>query len=156
MEKVVDNPEKDLTMMMEIGGSLEMVTTARCFLASTSHMESSDSMPHAPSIEEILQSIVKYLRNLIPPVERLFLNEQRGEKRSVDILRSLIHVGQCLVSLTSFNLDVPTMEKEIDLLKYRLEHLERDNTELTKELSFTEEAFQEVQESILHRDEELR
>ena len=42
------------------------------------------------------------------------------------------------------------------MLKYRLEHLERDNTELTKELSFTEEALQEVQKSILYRKEELR
>ena len=64
-------------------------------------------------------------------------------------------MGQCLASLVSFNLDVPMMEKEeIDLLKYWLEHLERDNIELAKELSFTEEALQEAQESILYRDEE--
>ena len=65
-------------------------------------------------------------------------------------------MGQCLASLISSNLDVPTMEKEeIDLLKYRLEHLERDNTGLDKKLSHTEEALQEPQESILHRNEEL-
>ena len=65
-------------------------------------------------------------------------------------------MGQYLTSLISSNLNVLTMKKkEIDLLKYRLEHLERDNTELAKELDFIEEAFQEMQESILHRDEEL-
>ena len=49
------------------------------------------------------------------------------------------------------------MEKEeIDLLNYWLEHLERDNTELAKELSLTKKALQEAQESILRRDEELR
>ena len=61
------------------------------------------------------------------------------------------------MSLASSNLDIPMMEKEeIDLLKYRLEHLKKDNVELAKELSFIEEALQEAQESILHRDEELR
>ena len=61
------------------------------------------------------------------------------------------------MSLISSNLDVPTMEKEeIDLLKDRLEYLERNNTELVKKLSFTKEALQEIQESILHQDEELR
>ena len=68
-----------------------------------------------------------------------------------------MHVGQCLASLVSCYFNVSAIEKEeIDLLKYRLEHLERDNTELVKKLSFTKEAFQEVQESILHCDEQLR
>nr|XP_010920206.1 paramyosin-like [Elaeis guineensis] len=49
------------------------------------------------------------------------------------------------------------MEKEeINLLKYRSEQLERNNVELMKKLDFIEEALQEAQESILHRDEELR
>ena len=142
MEKVVDNPEKDLTMTMETEGFLEMATLARCFLVSTSHAGPSDPMPRAPSIGKIFQSTMKYLRNLLPPIERLFLNEQMGEKQSVDALRSLVHMGQYLTSLASSNLNVPTIEKEeINLLKYRLEHLERDNTELAKELSFTEEAL---------------
>ena len=80
MEKVVDNSEKDLTTMMETGGSLEMVTPAGYFLASTSHAGSSDSTLHAPSIVESLQSMMEYLKNLLPLVERLFLNEQMGEK----------------------------------------------------------------------------
>nr|XP_019708916.1 uncharacterized protein LOC105053460 isoform X1 [Elaeis guineensis] len=157
MEKAVDNPEMDLATTMEIGGSLKMVTPAGRCLASTSHVGPSDSFPHAPSVEENLQFMVEYLMNLLPPVERLFLNEQRGERRSADVLRSLVHVGQCLISLINSNLSTPMMEKEkIDLLKYKLEHLEKDNAELAKELSFTEEALQEAQESILHRDEELR
>ena len=56
----------------------------------------------------------------------------------------------------SFNLNVSIMEKEeIDLLKYRSEQLERNNIELVKELSFTEETLQEAQESIFHRDKKL-
>ena len=54
-------------------------------------------------------------------------------------------MDQCLASLASSNLDVLTMEmEEIDLLKYRLKYLERDNTELAKELSFIEETLQEA------------
>ena len=75
MEEVIDNLEKDLAMMMETKGSLEMVTSARHFLASTAHVELSDSISHAPSIEESLQSMMEYLRNLLPSVERLFFNE---------------------------------------------------------------------------------
>ena len=66
-------------------------------------------------------------------------------------------VDECLASLVSFNLNVLTMEKEeINLLKYRLEQLERNNTELVKKLNFTKEALQESQELILHQDEELQ
>ena len=94
--------------------------------------------------------------NFLPSVERLFLNKQRGEKQSADALRSLVHIGQCLASLPSSNLSVSTMEKEeIDLLKYKLEHLEKDNVELAKKLNFIEEALQEAQESILYQDEKL-
>ena len=75
MEKMVDNPEKDLTMMMETGGSLEMMTPAGYFLASTAHTGPSDLTPRAPSTVESLQSAMEYLRNLLSPVERLFLNE---------------------------------------------------------------------------------
>ena len=80
MEKTIDNLEMDLTTMIETGGSLEMVTPTGCFLASTSHARPSNSTPHAPSIEESLQSMTEYLINLLPPAEIFFLNEQRGEK----------------------------------------------------------------------------
>ena len=153
MEKMVDNPEKDLATTMETGGSLEMVTPTKHFLASTSYAGPSDLTPRAPSIEESLQSMVEYLRNLLPSVERLFLNEQRGEKVFTDALTFFVRARQCLVNS---NLDVPTMEKEkIDLLKYRLEHLEKNNTELIKELRFTKETLQEAQESILRQDKKL-
>ena len=113
-------------------------------------------MARAPSIWENLQSTVEYLRNLILPAQKLFLNKQREEKWSIDALRSFVYVGQYLASLVSSNLDVSMMEKkEIDLLKYRLEYLERNNTELVKELNFTKDALQEAQKSILHQDEEL-
>ena len=66
-------------------------------------------------------------------------------------------VDECLASLVSFNLNILTMEKEeINLLKYQLEQLERNNTELVKKLNFTKEALQESQESILRQDEELQ
>ena len=72
-------------------------------------------------------------------------------------MRSFAYVGQCPASLVNSNLDAPTMKKEeINLLKYRLKHLERDNTELAKELNLIKEALQEVQESILHQDKELQ
>ena len=45
--------------------------------------------------------------------------------------------------------------KEIELLTYRSEQLERNDIELVKKLNFIKEALQEVQESIFHRDEEL-
>ena len=77
MEKVVDNSKKDLTMMMETERSLEMETPAGHFLASIAHAGPSDPMPCAPSTEEILRSTMEYLRNLLSPIERLFLNEQR-------------------------------------------------------------------------------
>ena len=80
MEEAVDNSKKDLTTKMETGGSLEMATPVGHFLASTAHVGPSNSMLRAPSIGEILQSVVKYLRNLLPPVEWLFLNKQREEK----------------------------------------------------------------------------
>ena len=54
MEKVVDNLEKDLAMMMETGGSLEMVTLAGLFLASIAHAGPSDSTSRTPFIEESL------------------------------------------------------------------------------------------------------
>ena len=54
-------------------------------------------------------------------------------------------MGQYLASLVNSNLDVPVMKKdEMDLLKHRSEQLERNNVELVKKLSFTEEALQEV------------
>ena len=65
MEKMVDNLEKDLTMMMKMGGSLEMATPARHFLTSTAHVGPSDPTPRAPFITEILQSAVEYLKNLL-------------------------------------------------------------------------------------------
>ena len=80
MEKMVDILEMDLATMMETRGSLEMATPVGHFLASTSYMGPSDSIPHAPSIEESLQSMVEYLMNLLPLVERLFLNEQKGKR----------------------------------------------------------------------------
>ena len=60
IEKVVDNPKKDLATTMETGESLKMVTPTEHFLASTSHAGPSDSMSHAPSIGEIFQSTVEY------------------------------------------------------------------------------------------------
>ena len=78
MEEAVDNSEKDLTKMIETRGFSEMATPAGHFLASTAHAGPSDAMPRAPSIRD--QSTVEYLRNLLLPVEKLFLNEQRGEK----------------------------------------------------------------------------
>ena len=129
MEKVVGNLEKDLAMTTKIERSLEMATPAWCFLASTSPVGPSNPMLRAPFAGENLQSMVEYLRNLLPPVERLFLNEQKGKKQSVDALRFFVHVGQCLASLTGSNVNVPSIEKEeIDLLKHRLEHLEKNNT----------------------------
>ena len=80
MEEVVNNSEKDLSMTIETRGSLEMATPVRHFLAFTTHAGPSDLIPRAPSTGEFLQSEVEYLRNLLPPVERLFVNEQRGEK----------------------------------------------------------------------------
>ena len=81
----------------------------------------------------------------------------KGERSDLPmLLRSLTYVGRYLTSLVSFNLNVSIMEKEeIDLLKYRSEQLERNNIELVKELSFTEETLQEAQESIFHRDKKL-
>ena len=93
MKEAVDNPEKHLTTKMEIGGSLEMVTPTGHFFASTAHMGHLNPTSRIPSIGEILQSVVEYLRNLLPPVERLFVNEQRGEKWSTDALRSPAHVN---------------------------------------------------------------
>ena len=80
MEKVVDNPEKDLMMAMKIGRSLETVTPAWCLPASTSPVGPSNPMFHASSVGEKLQSTIEYLRNLLPLAERLFLDDQRGEK----------------------------------------------------------------------------
>ena len=88
-------------------------------LASTAPAGFSNLTLRAPSTRENLRSIVEYLTNLLSPIERSFLNEQREEKSSTDVLRSLMLVGQCLASLASFDLDVPVIEKEeIDLLKY--------------------------------------
>ena len=49
--------------------------SCRRFLASIFHAGLSDPTPRTPSTGEILQSTTEYLRNLIPPIERLFLNE---------------------------------------------------------------------------------
>ena len=80
MEKVIDNLGMDLTTTIETGGSLEIATPVEHFLIFTSHARPLDLMPHAPSTGEILQSTVVYLKNLLLPAEKLFLNEQRGER----------------------------------------------------------------------------
>ena len=80
MEKAVDTPKKDLMTAMETERSLEIATSVSCFLASTSPTGSSDPMLRAPSVGENLQSIAENLRNLLPPVERSFLNKQKKEK----------------------------------------------------------------------------
>ena len=51
-------------------------------------------------------------------------------------------MGQYLASLVNSNLDALIMEKEeIDLLKYRLKYLEKNNTELVKKINLTEDAL---------------
>ena len=54
------------------------------------------------------------------------------------------------------SLELAVVKEEVDLLKYQLEQVKRDNSELAKELDFSEEARQEAQKIINHRDDELR
>ena len=54
------------------------------------------------------------------------------------------------------SLELAVVKEEVDLLKYQLEQVERNNSELAKELDFSEEVHREIQEIFSYRDNELR
>nr|XP_010907008.1 uncharacterized protein LOC105033787 [Elaeis guineensis] len=71
------------------------------------------------------------------------------------------HGGTLLGQLVGDTSDASSLEltaakKDVDLSKYQLEQVERNNCELAKELGFSEKTRREAQEIINHRDDELK
>ena len=54
------------------------------------------------------------------------------------------------------SLELTAVKEVVDLLNYQLAYVERNNSELAKELGFSEEACRKAQEIINHQDDKLR
>ena len=72
---VVSHPKEAPTVTMEIGESSEQVAPIKCLLQIDSQASSSQSVHSILSVVENLESMEKFLRNFLSPVEGQYLDE---------------------------------------------------------------------------------